>query len=75
MVRRLILWSVLAGVFLASGLMAHRKGFLVGAMSVLAQRFGDGSSHYSDVRFRVDLVDRLNYARIASRQPTLRMDP
>ena len=75
MVRRLILWSVLAGVFLAGGLMAHRKGLLEGAISMLEQRFGDGSDHYSDVRFRVDLVDRLNYARIASKQPTLRMDP
>jgi len=75
MVRRLILWSVLAGVFLAGGLMAHRKGLLVGAKSMLVQKFGDGSSHYSDVRFRVDLVDRLNYARIASKQPTLRLDP
>ena len=35
----------------------------------------DESQRYSATRFRVDLVDRLNYARMASKKDVLRVDP
>lgn len=75
MIRRLITWSVLAGVSLAGGLIAHKKG-VWNLLAVAATERLNGQSHlYTPTRFRVDLVDRLNYARMAGKKPVLKLDP
>ena len=75
MLKRLAIWVLLAGVILAGGLMALKKGYL-GAISVKAREWYTGESMaFSYNKFRVDLVDRLNYARIANKQTVLRLDP
>lgn len=75
MVRRFIIWSVLAGAALASGLIAHKKGIWHTLKVVVEERMSGESQKYSTARFRVDMVDRLNYARMASKSEVLRLDP
>lgn len=74
MLLRLLSWSILSGLALAGGLMAHRDGKLA-AWNLWFQEWVSGeSSSYSSVRFKVDLVDRLNYVRMAAGYQTLHVD-
>ncbi|TDU62567.1 transglutaminase superfamily protein [Prosthecobacter fusiformis] len=74
MLTRFLLWSILLGVALAGGFKAHREGKLV-AWKLWFEEWATGRDQaYSAVRFQVDLVDRLNYARIGAKQPLLRVD-
>jgi hypothetical protein len=75
MVSRLILWSLLAGAILAGGLIAHKKGVWNMLALAVQERLSDESQRYSPTRFRVDLVDRLNYARMGAKKEVLRLDP
>ncbi len=72
---RLVTWSILALVSLVGGLVAHQKGYVTAVKEKAHEWYSGENQSYSSVRFRVDLVDRLNYARIAARQPMLRVDP
>jgi predicted transglutaminase-like cysteine proteinase len=74
MVIRLLTWSVIAGLALAGGLMAHRDGKWV-AWNLWFQEWMSGRDmEAASVRFQVDLVDRLNYARIGANLPVLKVD-
>jgi len=75
MVRRLIIWSVLAGTALAGTLVAHKKGVWRMLLAAAEERISGENQTYTPIRFRVDLVDRLNYARMASKKELLRVDP
>lgn len=75
MLKRLILWSLFAGLSLAGGLVAHQKGIWRTFALILSERLSGESRSYSTMSFRVDLVDRLNYARIAAKMPDLKVDP
>ena len=75
MLKRLFLWSILAGFSLAGGLVAHKKGYLAAAQEKAREWLSGESQAYSSVRFRVDLVDQMNYSRIAAKQAVLRVDP
>lgn len=75
MIKRFIFWSILAGIALAASLAAHQKGVWKSLAMNLSERISGQSAKYSTLRFRVDLVDRLNYARIAARMPDLKLDP
>ena len=73
--RRFILWAIIAGSTLAVGFVAHKRG-LVSSLSVaVEERLSGASLAYNDTRFRVDLVDRLNYSRIGGKKEILRLDP
>ncbi len=75
MLQRLITWSILAGALLAGSLMAHKHG-LTAAIQEKAHSWYTGENMATSyTKFRVDLVDRLNYARIANKQEILRVDP
>ncbi|MCW0217573.1 MAG: transglutaminase-like domain-containing protein [Prosthecobacter sp.] len=74
MLTRLLTWSIIAGIALAGGLKAHKDGKLI-VWSQWFQEWMKGEDQaYSSVRFEVDLVDRLNYARIGAKVPILRVD-
>lgn len=75
MLRRLLLWTLFAGIALAVGLGALKQGKLDTLAAMVRTWWSGGDSAHAIVRFRVDLVDRLNYARIAARLPVLRLDP
>lgn len=75
MISRFLLWSLIIGVALAGGLTAWREGQLAAWGNWLNEWRGGGSDVYTTGRFRVDLVDRLNYTRIAAKIPVLKMDP
>jgi hypothetical protein len=74
MLKRLITWSILAGVTLAGGLVAHKKGYWSALNARFQEWYSGENQAFSKVRFRVDLVDRINYARIAAKHPILKMD-
>ncbi|GAA5138619.1 hypothetical protein GCM10023213_17780 [Prosthecobacter algae] len=74
MLARLLLWSILLGLTLAGGLMAHKNGKLA-AWDLWFKEWMSGEDQaYSGVRFEVDLVDRINFVRMGARQPLLKMD-
>ena len=75
MLQRLITWSVLAGVLLAGGLMAHKQGLTSAIQEKVHSWYTGENMATSYTKFRVDLVDRLNYARIANKQEIIRVDP
>ncbi len=75
MLSRFLAWSIIAGVALAGGLIAHREGRLAAWKSWTQEWMAPKEEAYSKVRFQVDLVDRLNYARIGAKLPILRVDP
>ena len=71
---RFLTWSIIAGIALTGGLMAHKDGKLE-AWKLWFKEWSRGdAAAYSHVRFQVDLVDRLNYVRLEARQPVLRVD-
>lgn len=74
MLLRLVSWSIIAGIALAGGLMAHREGYFAAWGHWTHEWLSGEDESYSAMRFEVDLVDRLNYARIAVHQPVLRVD-
>ncbi|SKA92438.1 Transglutaminase-like superfamily protein [Prosthecobacter debontii] len=74
MLPRLILWSVILGLALAGGWMAYRDGRVESWKQWVLKWSSGEDPAYSQMRFQVDLVDRINYARIASRHPVLRVD-
>jgi hypothetical protein len=73
--RRLIIWSLASAILLAGGLAAVKEGWLDGWKMRLAEMTASPASQYSVPRFRIDLVDQFNYARIAAKTPMLRVDP
>lgn len=74
MLSRFILWSILAGIALTGGLVAYRQGSL-GAWNHWITEWASGeAADYSDVRFRVDLVDQINHARQAEKMTPLKVD-
>lgn len=70
---RFLVWSILTGLTLAVATLTVKSGHLHFWRQWLAQWAGS-SEEYSEMRFRVDLVDRLNYARIADKLPLLKVD-
>lgn len=75
MMRRFILWAVIAGATLAGGLVAHKRGIVRTLRVAVEERLSGTSQSYNDTRFRVDLVDRMNYSRIGGKKEVLRVDP
>jgi len=75
MLPRLIIWTVFLGIALAGGLMAHREGKFKSWTLWVQEWLSGENDTYTSVRFQVDLVDRMNYARIAAKLPVLRVDP
>jgi len=74
MLSRLLLWSFVVGTSLAGGLVAFKEGHLTSWNHWFKEWFSGSGATYSTVRFRVDMVDRLNYTRISGRLPMLRVD-
>ncbi len=72
---RFIFWSVTAAVLLAGGVAAVKEGWLNGWKMRLGELVASPAGRYSVARFRVDLMDQFNYARIAAKYQPLRMDP
>ncbi len=73
MLSRLLVWSILAGVTLAGALLVVRSDHVSFWRQWIRQWTG-GAETYSEIRFQVDLVDRLNYGRISARLPLLKLD-
>lgn len=74
MLARFIIWSVILGLALASGYVAHREGRITAGYLWLHKWVTGEDPAYSAIRFQVDLVDRLNYARIAAHLPQVKLD-
>ncbi len=72
---RLLLWSLTSAVLVAGGVAALKEGWLTGWKMRLAELFSQPGSQYSPAKFRMDLVDQCNYARMAAKVPMLRVDP
>ncbi len=71
---RLLTFSIIAAALLAGGLVALREGWLNGWKMRAAEMMSSGTK-YSEARFRVDLVDQINYARVAEKLGQLKVDP
>lgn len=74
MLLRLLIWSIVAGIVLAGGLMAHRDGRLTALANWVQEWVTGQDAQYTAVVFQVDLVDRINYSRIGAKMPVLRVD-
>lgn len=74
MLPRLVLWSIIFGLALAGGFVTYRDGRMAAWQQWAREWLTGEDPAYSGVRFQVDLVDRLNYARMAAHQPILRVD-
>lgn len=72
---RLITWSIASAVLLAAGIAAMKEGLLDGWKMRLAEMVASPGTQYSAAKFRVDLADQFNYARLAKKSPMLRVDP
>lgn len=72
---RLLIWSVTFAVLVAGGVAALKEGWLNGWKMRIGELFAPPGSQYSHAKFRMDLVDQCNYARLAAKTPTLRVDP
>lgn len=70
---RILVWSLIFGLALAALVVTLRGGHLQYWRHWLAQ-WGSAGEEYSEIRFRVDLVDRLNYSRIAAKRSLLKVD-
>lgn len=75
MSNRVILWSVATAVLVAGGVAALKEGWLNGWKMRFGELMASPAGQYSAARFRIDLVDQFNYSRLASKTPTLRIDP
>ena len=75
MLSRLLIFAIAAAVLLAGGLVAMREGWLNGWSMRLSEMIGQSGGTYSEARFKVDLVDQMNYARVAAGLPSLQVDP
>lgn len=72
---RLLLWSLASAVLVAGGVAAMKEGWLNGWKMRLGELTSPKGSAYSVAKFRMDLVDQCNYARLAAKTPALRVDP
>ena len=75
MLSRLLTFAIVAAILLAGSLVAMREGWLNGWSMRLSEMIGQGGDRYTEAKFKVDLVDQMNYARVAAGLPTLRVDP
>jgi hypothetical protein len=75
MLPRILTFAITIAVLFAGGLVAVREGWLNGWKMRLIELTGQAGATYSDARFKVDLVDQINYARGAARLPVLQVDP
>jgi len=73
--RRLLFWLVACAALMAGGGVAIREGWLNGWEMRLKEMMSSPTSRYSVAKFRLDLVDQFNYARMAAKIPTLHVDP
>lgn len=71
---RFFVWCFLVGAALAGGVVAWREGHIQTWKHWVREWTSGSDQSYSKVRFNVDLVDRLNYPRIAAKLPVLRVD-
>lgn len=72
---RIIIWAVVAAVLVAGGLTAMKDGLLNGWKMRLGELMANPGSQYSAARFRMDMVDQFNYARMAAKSQALSVDP
>lgn len=72
---RIIIWAVASAVLVAGGLTAMKEGLLNGWKMRLGELMANPGSQYSSARFRMDLVDQFNYARMAAKTSALSVDP
>jgi len=72
---RFLIWSAATAILMAAGIAAMKEGLLNGWKMRLGELTAHPGSQYSAARFRMDLVDQFNYARMAAKTPPLSVDP
>ncbi len=72
---RIVIWSVVSAILVAGGLAAMKEGLLDGWKMRLSEMMTSPGTQYTAARFRIELVDQFNYARMAAKTPPLRVDP
>jgi len=72
---RLLTFAITAAVLLAGSLVALKEGWLNGWKMKVTELVSQSGPPYTEARFRIDLVDQINYARTADKMSALRVDP
>lgn len=72
---RLLTFAIIAAVALAGGLVAIREGWFNGWRMRIVEMISNSGPPYTEARFRIDLVDQVNYARTAEKMAALKVDP
>lgn len=72
---RFLFWATTATILTAGGIAALKQGWLNGWKMRLGELMASPGTQYSGAKFRMDLVDQCNYARMAAKTPPLRVDP
>lgn len=73
--RKFLLASILCGIALAGGLAMWQDGRLQGWTMWAKDLLAGTAKTYTPLQFRLDLVDRLNYPRLATGGSMLSLDP
>lgn len=73
--RKFLLASILGGIALAAGLAMWQDGRLQGWTLWAEELMAGTAKSYTPLQFRLDLMDRLNYPRMAEGQSSLALDP
>ena len=72
---RLLTFAITAAIMLAGTLVVLREGWLSGWQMRIKEMMATSGPPYTPARFRIDLVDQVNYARTADRMAPLKVDP
>ena len=72
---RLLTFAITAAILLAGTLVVLREGWLSGWQMRIKEMVATSGPPYTPARFRIDLVDQVNYARTADRMAPLKVDP